>query len=36
VGKAFARLLDRKRAIYPFPIVGIHTEIMEVRSISRA
>jgi len=25
VGKAFARLLDGKRPIYPFPIVRIHT-----------
>lgn len=25
VGKAFARLLESKRAIYPFPIVGVHT-----------
>ena len=25
VGKAFARLLERKRSVYPFPIVGIHT-----------
>ena len=25
MGKAFARLLTGKRAIYPFPIVGIHT-----------
>jgi homoserine dehydrogenase len=25
VGKAFARLLQSKRSIYPFPVVGIHT-----------
>jgi len=25
VGRAFARLLERQRAQYPFPIVGVHT-----------
>ena len=25
VGKAFARLLERKRSVYPFRIIGIHT-----------
>jgi homoserine dehydrogenase len=25
VGKAFPQLLKKKRSVYPFPIVGIHT-----------